>query len=117
MARRKKPDVETFDETMRRRVKEAIANASNRSEKTSWNRKMDNMVKLITQLRPIEDKIVALEAQKYPIMDEITALRKLMLNECIHPYEYIELKSDHAECKFCCKRLSIPDVSNDREEV
>lgn len=115
MSRRKKPDVESFDETMRRRAKEAIANAANRSEKTSWNRKMDNMVKLIAQLRPIEEKIVGLEAQKYPIMDDVTKLRDLMKNECVHPYEYIELKTDHAICKFCDRKLSIPEITNQNE--
>lgn len=115
MARRKKPDVETFDETTRRRIKEAISNAANRSEKTSWNRKMDNMVKLISTVRPIEEKIVKLEAKKYPIMDEITKLRIIMRDECIHPYEYLELKNDHSVCKFCEKRLSLPEVKHDRD--
>ena len=47
MARRKKPEGLTPEEQIIHSVKEAIANNANRSEKTSWNRKMDNMVKLI----------------------------------------------------------------------
>lgn len=110
MARRKKPEEETIIDTTARRVKEGIANAANRSEKTSWNRKMDNMVKLLAALRPIEDQIIDLQAKKIPLFDEIQALRVQMVNECVHPFEYLLVKETCVECKFCSKQLSIPKI-------
>lgn len=110
MARRKKPEEETVGETIYRRVREEISNAANRSEKTSWNRKMDNMVKLLAALRPIEDKIIELQSKKIPLFDEIQGLRTQMVNECIHPFEYLIVNSTHAVCKFCDRKMSIPKL-------
>ena len=110
MSRRKRPEEETTDETTERRYKDEIANAANRSEKTSWNRKMDNMVKLLSTLRPIEDQIIDLQAKKIPIFDEIQGLRLQMVKECIHPYEYLLIRDTHAVCKFCEKKISLPKI-------
>jgi hypothetical protein len=108
MARRKKPEDESPQQTFERRVREEIANAANRSEKTSWNRKMDNMVRLLAALKPIEEQILELQAKKTPVFDEIAGLRKQMVNECIHPFEYLIVHENHAVCKFCEKRVSFP---------
>ena len=108
MARRKKPEDETQEQARERRILEAVANNSNRSEKTSWNRKMDNMVSLLAKLRPIEEKIIELQAEKMPIMDDVNELRQTMVNECVHPYEFLSLNDDHVECKFCGKKMGIP---------
>ena len=108
MARRRKEEDETPEQTKQRRLFEAVSNVANRSDKTSWNRKMDNMVKLLARLRPIEQQILDLQAEKMPIMDDITALRQTMINECVHPFEYLVDKETHVECKFCNKRISIP---------
>lgn len=110
MARRKKNENETLDETTERRLKEEISNNANRSEKTSWNRKMDNMVKLLAELRPIEDKIVELHEKKIPLFDEIQTLRKEMVKDCVHPYEYVLVEKDHAVCKFCERKISLPNI-------
>lgn len=111
MARRKRPEEESIDETTNRRIREEISNAANRSEKTSWNRKMDNMVKLLAALRPIEDQIIELQAKKIPLFDEIQVLRTQMFKDCIHPFEYLIVNSDYVVCKFCNKHLSIPKIS------
>lgn len=110
MARRKRPEVESTDETTQRRVKEEISNNANRSEKTSWNRKMDNMVKLLAEIRPIEEQIITLTEKKIPIFDEIQSLRKQMVQDCVHPYEYVLVEKDHAKCKFCERLISLPNV-------
>jgi hypothetical protein len=112
MARRKTPENETLDETTIRRLREEIANSANRSEKTSWNRKMDNMVKLLAALRPVEDQIIELQAKKIPIFDEIQAMRKTMTSECIHPFEYLLIEDGYATCKFCNHRLSLPELKD-----
>ncbi len=108
MARKKKPENETLDEATIRHLLETIANNPSRSEKTSWTRKQDNMVSLIAKLRPIEEQILELMATKIPIMDEIQLLRNEMVKECIHPFEYLSMKSNHIECKFCFRKLSLP---------
>lgn len=106
MARRKKPDGETNEEAEVRRVLEVIADNATRSEKVSWDRKMDNMVSLIAKLRPIEEQILDLMALKTPIIDEISDLRRDMVRECVHPYTHLLHKGDVVECKFCSKRFS-----------
>lgn len=111
MARKRKPADETEQEAAIRKELEKVANVASRSEKTSWNRKMNNMVKLLALLRPIEDKILELSAQKEPIFDEIQLLRATMRKECVHPFEYLIRKDDHILCKFCDKRIGIPRAS------
>ena len=106
MARLKKPENETPEQIKARRVLEAISNVANRSEKTSWNRKMDNMVKLIARIRPLEEQIVELGAQKLPILDDIAALRSIMVDECIHPFNQLVEHEGATLCKFCNRKLA-----------
>ncbi len=113
MSRKRKPENETDDQHVLRTQLEAIANRANRSEKTSWTRKLDKMIRLITTLRPIEDKILTIiKEEKTPIMDEINNIRKVMNNECVHPYEYLVKDNNAVTCRFCEKRLSIIDNGN-----
>ena len=108
MAKKRKPENETPEERDVRLKLESISNQSNKSEKVSWNRKMDNMVKLIAKLRPIEEQILELTVQKQPIFDEIQELRNIMIQECIHPYENLVLHDDDTiECKFCLSKSVI----------
>lgn len=79
-----------------------------KSERTSWDRKMNNMVKLLAKLRPIEEQIEQLLAEKVPVFDEIQELRSSMVSECIHPINYLHHAGDHIVCKFCEARLSRP---------
>jgi hypothetical protein len=115
MARRKRPEEESVGETTERRIREEISNAANRSEKTSWNRKMDNMVKLLAALHPIEDQIIELQAKKIPLFDEIQVLRIQMKNECVHPFEYLIVGSLSVSCKFCEKKMSLPNLGESNE--
>ena len=109
MSRKKKPENETPEAAEERRVLEFVSNVASRSEKTSWNRKMDNMVTLLTNLEPIEQKILKIIAkEKQPLLDEISSLRTSMVQECIHPYEQLVLYSDHVLCKFCNRKISSP---------
>jgi len=111
MAKKKKPESETFEQAKEREIFEQISNMADRSEKTAWNRKMDNMVKLITKLQPVEEKILKIiHEEKIPIQDEIQNLRAIMVNECIHPFEYLVSKDGIVYCKFCEKKMSV--ISN-----
>lgn len=111
MARRKKPDGETPEQAEDRRTLEAVADNATRSEKVSWDRKMDNMVSMIAKLRPIEDQILDLMAQKMPIIDEISALRREMVRECVHPYTHLTKVDGAVLCKFCNKKFVVQDGS------
>jgi hypothetical protein len=107
MARRPKPENETIEQEADRQLLEAVANSSDRSEKTSWNRKLDNMVGLLAQLAPIEDQIIELQAQKMPIFDKVQILREAMVGECIHPYQYlVKIDEGVALCKFCNRKIN-----------
>lgn len=115
MARQKKPQNETDREATIRRMLETVANNANRSEKTSWNRKMDNMVKLLSELQPLQDQIEQLMIEKNVIVDRVGVLRQTMVNECIHPFDQLVFHDDHIVCKFCNKKMSIPNAF--REEL
>ena len=115
MARRKKPENETTDQTNIRRTLETIADNATRGEKVSWDRKMDNMVSLLAKLKPIEDEIIDLLAKKMPIVDDIAALRREMVKDCVHPYTHLQLQQDGTvHCKFCARVFQV--VGNGRSE-
>jgi len=108
MARRKRPDDETPEETTTRRLLETVADGASRSEKVSWQRKMDNMNALLAKLTPIEERITAALAEKVPIMDAISCLRLDMVHECVHPFDELVLQSDGTiQCKFCMKNFKV----------
>lgn len=111
MAKKRKPENETEEQRKERVIKETVANSFSRSEKTSWNRKMDNMVKLVAELQQVEDQIIEyISDHKQPVLDKVQQLRQTMVKECIHPYEYLIVNDDHVLCKFCGKKLSKPNV-------
>jgi len=112
MARRKKPENETAEQIEERLLMERISNVANRSEKTAWKRKLNNMEKLLDELRPIEEKIMAIIAEeKQPLIDKIHDLRTIMVGDCVHPFEHLCMKDGYVECKFCNKKLKVPDGS------
>ena len=113
MARRKRPANETEEEARIRKIFEDISNHATRGEKASWRRKMASMEKHLALLSPIEDQILELQAQKESIFDDIQVIRATMVNECIHPYDYLIYKEDHVVCKFCNKQVSIPNDSKE----
>lgn len=86
-----------------------ITSSASQSEKTSWNRKMDKMIKLLAQLQPLEQQIMDLISKKQPIFDAVKVLRNTMVNECIHPKQHLHIKPDYIECKFCLKKIQIPE--------
>lgn len=114
MARRKKPDGETQDQAEVRRILETIADTATRSEKVSWDRKMDNMVKLLAKLRPIEEQILDLLAQKGPLLDQVQDLRREMVKECVHPYTHLTFNDNDNTiiCKFCERKFAIREMIN-----
>lgn len=115
MARRKKPEDETEEQARQRRVLESVSNHATRSEKVSWNRLMDNMISLLAKLRPIEEKIIKLQAEKQPIFDDVQSVRQRMVRDCVHPYEQLVLKVDGTvECKFCMKTFKVNEGSNEQ---
>ena len=107
---RKNIKTEYEEQIKQRKIFDAVSNSANRSEKTSWNRKMDNMVKLLAKLRPIEEQILELQAQKMPVYDEVQVLRLEMINQCVHPYEYLVLHDEYVICKFCDKKMNKPST-------
>jgi hypothetical protein len=67
---------------------------------------------LLDKLKPIEEKILTIIAdEKQPVLDEIAELRAIMVKDCVHPYEHLVEKEDFVECKFCGRRIKVPDGS------
>jgi len=109
MARRKTPENETADERKIRHIKEKIANGPSRTEKVSWNRKRNNLEDLHEKIQPLEEQILDLLVAKQPIFDEMQRIRNSMVDECIHPFDFLVVKEDHVLCKFCNKKLKLLD--------
>lgn len=106
MARRKRPELETDEQAHIRRTLETIANHATRSEKTAWERQHRNLVKVLEEVRPIEQKITELMAKKAPLMDSMERIRLIMVDTCIHPYDMLSYEGTHVICKFCNKKLN-----------
>jgi ABC-type uncharacterized transport system ATPase component len=109
MSRIRKPEYETAEETTSRKIKETISNAATRGEKISFDRKMNNMVLLLSQLSPLEEQITELMARKIPILDSVQALRVEMVNSCVHPSTHLVINEHYAVCKFCDRKFNIPN--------
>ena len=110
MARRKKPENETPEMAAERNLFETISNHASRSEKTAWKRKLVNMGKLIDLLKPIEEKILnIIKDEKQPLLDQVYLLRQEMVKECVHPFEHLVQKAEHVECKFCNRKIRVPN--------
>lgn len=107
MARTRKPTDESPEEAEVRRRLEAVANNASRGEKVTWERKMDNMVKLLAKLHPIENAMLELMVKKNAALDEVAALRQEMVRDCVHPLPHLVHHDDKTvTCKFCNRRFS-----------
>jgi len=107
MARIKKDPNETAaDRAIRLRL-EKIANHSPRSEKTSWNRKRNNMDVLLEAIHPVEEQISDLEVKRQAIFDQISAIRLEMVDTCVHPYNQLVIQDHIIICKFCERKLTV----------
>lgn len=80
-----------------------VAKFADNAEKLSWRRKLKKLEALVDDLRPYEEEILKLHQEKMPIMDKIEKLRRVMIDECIHPKDQLVHKGTHIECKFCDK--------------
>lgn len=110
MAKARKKENETPEEAAIRRKLEKVANNANRSDKVSFDRKMENLVKFRAKLKPIEEEILTLMEKKNDIIDELMELRREMVNECVHPYEHLAVQEDGTvKCRFCEKVIQLPN--------
>jgi len=93
------------EEQVKNELKEVSKFADN-AEKLSWQRKYKKLQKLIDELKPYEEKMLQLYQERMPIMDKIHMLRQMMVNECIHPKNYLTHKGTYIHCKFCDKIIA-----------
>ncbi len=105
---RRKPKNEAPEQAKVRQQLEKVANHAPRSDKTSWNRKNENMGKLLKKIHPFEQSILGIRKRMIPIYDDIAVLREEMVRTCVHPYDLLVHKEDHIVCKFCNSKISIP---------
>ncbi len=109
MAKRKTPENVTEEQLADHKAKDLISNHATRSEKTAWNRQYENLAKLVKRLEPIEDKLMALQTEKGKIFDELLVLRKELVESCVHPFEQLVTHEQRIICKFCEKRMVLPN--------
>lgn len=84
-----------------------IATHATSSDRISWNRKHNNLQAVLDQIQPLEDQMQVITGKLLPLYDEIAQIRKIMVEECIHPTEMLSHKGSHVECKFCLKNIVI----------
>lgn len=99
-----KPDTKKVEVATR------ISKTASTSDKTAFTRKINNMKALVAKIRPLEDEMLRLITEKRPIEDAINSLREEMVRDCVHPIQYITVQDDYtATCKFCNKRFSVSE--------
>lgn len=84
-----------------------INNQFTQLDKSNWQRRYEKMQKLVAEVNQLADQIITLEAQKIPILDEIAETRELMVQECVHPKEFLIEQDDYITCKFCDRKFSV----------
>jgi len=88
-------------------MKNQVVELADRSDKTSWNRKLKNITKLIEEVQQLEDDIQKIHEKKVPLLDKIAEYRNEMVDTCIHPEEYLTVHEDTVRCKFCEKTIKV----------
>lgn len=88
---------------------EYIASLPTKNEVKSWERKCIALAKLLELLAPIDEQILEIIRERQPLINDIEELRAQMTQECIHPKEHLIDLPGYTLCKFCEKRLVIPD--------
>lgn len=83
-----------------------IANLPDRSEVRSWERKCVSLAKMLQEMEPFDEQILAIIRERQPLIQEIEDLRAQMVQECIHPIEHLVDRGDFVHCKFCDRKLS-----------
>lgn len=114
MAKRKTPEGISTEELAAHKAKDFISNHATRSEKIAWERQFTNLQRLVKRLEPIEDKMMALITEKGQIIDDLMVLRRELVETCIHPFEHLVTHDNYIICKFCEKKMAIP---NDGEKT
>jgi hypothetical protein len=86
---------------------EVVSKQSHKNDKLAWARKRKKLEEMVEELQPLESQILDLMAKKQVHLDEITALRMMMIRECIHPQESLVHHGTYIDCKFCGNKLGI----------
>lgn len=99
--------ITNYQET--RAVLEKIASHANKGEIAAWSRKRKAIERLIdTHIRPLEDKLLALNAELMPLYDQLGEARTALIEFCVHPIDMLEPKEGYVMCKFCDAKLNVP---------
>jgi hypothetical protein len=86
-----------------------IAGHAVKGEVAAWTRKRKSIERIIaTNIRPLEDQIIELNAKLQPLYDQLKTMRQEMVEFCIHPIDMLVEHEDHVLCKFCDARLAVP---------
>ena len=86
--------------------KQKIYDAVCKGDRNSWNRKRRIMDDVLDRIRPVEDQIAILKSRMEPDYARLTELRDEMLEDCIHPEDYlVGLEDGTVICKFCERRV------------
>lgn len=98
-----------MDNTQQSPEIEYIASLPSKSEVKSWERKCIALAKLLELLAPIDEQILEIIRERQPLINDIEDLRGQMTQECIHPKEHLIDLPAYVLCKFCERKLVIPN--------
>lgn len=103
------PTPELTPEVMNKQL-DTIAKHADKNERISWNRKMSKLHDLVDAVAPFEERIMQILLEKQPLVDQINDLRAEMVRDCVHPKDMLVHHATSAECKFCNRKISLPNV-------
>lgn len=86
----------------------AASNFKTKNEKLSFNRRQKKIEEMVVELEPLDEALLRIQLERQEKIDAITALRQLLVKECVHPKNSLVHKGTFIECKFCNAKLSIP---------
>lgn len=84
-----------------------VANFRDKNEKASWLRKRTNLETIVKKIEPIENELLRLNREKSLLIDDVQAIRKTMIDDCIHPKDYLVHCGTYIKCRFCEAKIVI----------
>jgi protein-tyrosine-phosphatase len=84
-----------------------ISSFRDKKERLSWNRKRKILEDSVAELNELNEQILKLMEEKNMMFDEIQVMRKIMIAECVHPFDMLVAMENSAKCKFCNKVIRL----------
>lgn len=96
-----------LDEERANKELSEVAKHADKNQRLSWRRKKKRIDELLERIEPLQQKKLDIILEMQPILDQIEEVRVKMVEECVHPIDYLVHKGTHVECKFCKSKIKV----------